>query len=226
MNISTNIAKALGIILLLVWLVFIPAGRVCLRQWRELLFSEPTDDITLNEKLKLWLEQAGHFQKITVSIIHKEIMRTWAGLSAGRDGLYKNGFPRCEQGGNFLDRTMHSIYMVIFRWHILPFIVGVGLILSGNLWLILLLPIAWILSCMPFFPFFIVMYLLIIVTGWIYGGLIFSYFSSTSKLWYYASCALGVVFTFIAYIIIMFMLGVHKLNRAMKADKQLGADSE
>jgi len=224
MNISTIIAKALGVILLLVWLVFLPAGRVCLRVWQGLLFWEPTDN--LNEKLKLWLEQAGNFQKITVPIIGRAIIRTWAGLSAGRDGLYKNGFPRCEEGDNFLDRTMYSIYMVMFRWHILPFIVGVGLILSGNLWLILLLPIAWILSCVPFFPYVIVMYLLVIVTGWIYGGLAFSYFSSTSKLWYWACRAMGSLFMVIAYIIIMTIIGLPKVYRAMKADEQLRVDSE
>jgi len=186
MNISTIIAKALGIILLLVWLVFIPAGRVCFRQWRSLSLWEPTGN--LNKKLKMWLEQASNFQKITVSIIHKAIIREWASLSAGRDDY------------------LRSMHIITFRWHVLPFIVGVGLILSGSLWLILILPAAWILSFVPFFPYFIVMYLLVIVSGWIYGGLIFSYFSFTSKLWYYASRAMGVLFMFIACTIIVAIL--------------------
>ncbi|MBA7660787.1 hypothetical protein ES703_68793 [subsurface metagenome] len=222
MNISTIIAKALGIILLLVWLVFIPVGRVCFRQMRGLLFWEPTDN--LNEKLKLWLEQAGHFQKIPVSIMHKAIIRACFSLSAGRDYIRQMGAPRCDQLDNFLGRVMYSMYIITFRWYILPFIVAVGLILSGSLWVILVLPIAWILSVPPFFSFF--MYLLVIVSGWVYGGLIFSYFSSTSKLWYYTSRAMGVVFMFIACTIIMAILGLQKLCRTVKASERLRVDSE
>jgi len=199
MNLSTIIAKVLGAILLLLWLVFIPAGRICLRQMGNLLFWEPTNN--LNEKLKLWLEQTGNFQKITVSIIHKAIIRTWASLSAGRDSLYQEGMTRCEVD-NFQNRIMYAMNIIIFRWHILPFIVGVGLILSGSLWPLLVLPIAWILSIMPFFPFSTVGLLIAIVSGWIYGGLIFSYFSSTSNLWYYISRIMGVSFMFLVWLII------------------------
>jgi hypothetical protein len=216
MSISTIIAKALGIILLLVWLVFLPAGRVCFRQLRGLLW-EPTDN--LDEKLKLWLEKAGNFQKLTVPIIYRSIIRTWDALSAGRDGLLKEvGQAKDEQIDNFNNRVSYSMYIITFRWHILPFIVGVGLILSGNLWLVLLLPIAWILSIAPFFPFFIVMWLLVIVSGWIYGGLLFSYFDSTSKLWYWASCAIGVLFMFLACTIIMAIMGLQKVRWTMKAN--------
>lgn len=177
MNITTIVANVLGVILLLLWLVFIPAGRICFRQMRDLLFGEPTDN--LNEKLELWLEQAGEFQKIAVSIIHKKIIRTFASLSTGRDYLYQEvGTERCESDNDH-NRIMNAMNIIIFRWCILPFIVGVGLILSGNLWLILVLPIAWILSFAVFFPFATVEFLLVIVSGWVYGGLILSYFSST-----------------------------------------------
>jgi len=78
MSIYTIIAKVLGILLLLLWLVFIPLGRYWFRRMRGLM------------------------------------------------------------------------YATVFQWHILPFIVGVGLITSGKLLVIIVLPIAWILSI--FFP--------------------------------------------------------------------------
>jgi len=129
-------------------------------------------------------------------------------------------------GRYYFGRLRGLMYATVFQWHILPFIVGVGLILSGSLWLVLILPAAWILSFAPFFPYFIVMYLLVIVSGWVYGGLIFSYFSSTSKLWYYASRAMGVLFMFISCTIIMAILGLQKLCRTMKATQRLRVDSE
>jgi hypothetical protein len=201
MNISVIIAKALGVILLLVWLVFLPAGRICLRQMIDLLFWEPRDN--LHEKFEMWLEQAGSFQKITVSIIYKVIIKTFCSISAGSD-----------RADYFKNRIIYSMYMTILRWYILPFIVGIGLILSGSLWMILVLPVAWILSTVPFFPFFIVTGLIVII-GWIYGGLIFSYFSSTSKFWHYISCAMGVVFLVISCIIIEVILGIRKLGGIM-----------
>lgn len=207
MNISTIIAKALGIILLLLWLVFIPAGRICFRQMRAMLFWEPADN--LNEKLKLWLEQTGNFQKITVSIIHKAIIRAWASLSAGRDYIRQMGGPRCDQLDNFHNRIMYSMYIITFRWHILPFIVGVGLILSGSLWLILVLPVAWILSVAPFFS--IVMFLLVIVSGWVYGGLVYNRFYSGSGLWYYVSSGVGVLCMFLFCYVILAVTGNRKL---------------
>ena len=121
---------------------------------------------------------------------------------------------------------MYAIHTTIFQWHILPFIVGVGLILSGSLWLILVLPVAWILSILPGISF-IVKYLLFIVSGWVYGGLIFSYFDSTSQLWYWASRVLGVVFMNMAYAIIMVLLGHQKImTKAMEANERLRGDSE
>jgi len=117
-----NIAKLLGYILLLLWLVFIPVGRCCFRRMRGLM------------------------------------------------------------------------YATVFQWHILPFIVGVGLIGSGNLLVILVLPVAWILSI--FFPNFF-MFVFPLVTGWVNGGLVYSRFYPNSKLWYYVSCAIGVLVMFL-----------------------------
>lgn len=127
MDISTLIAKALGIILLLLWLIFIPVGRYWFHRMRGLM------------------------------------------------------------------------YATVFQWHVLPFIVGLGLIFSGNLMVILVLPIAWILS--TFFPKFF-MFVFPLITGWFNGGLVYSYFYTDSKLWYYASSAMGVLFMFIVCTII------------------------
>jgi hypothetical protein len=122
MNISSIIAKVLGVILLLFWLVFIPVGRYWFRRMRGLM------------------------------------------------------------------------YATVFQWHILPFIVGVGLIASGKILVILVLPVAWILSI--FFPTFF-MFVFPLVTGWVNGGLVYSRFYSDSKLLYYLSSGIGVLCMFL-----------------------------
>ena len=194
MNITTIVAKGLGAILLLLSLVFIPAGRICLRQF--------------SEKLEFWLERTlEEVQKqMAGSIIHREIFRTFRGLSISRDSLYQNlGTERCESD-IFQSRIIDAIRITIFRWCNIPFIVGGGLILSGSLWWILLLPIAWIVTFSPFCQVNIYAFLMAAVSGWLYGGLIFSYLPSTSKLWYGASHAMGVVFMFTALLVIEIIL--------------------
>ena len=122
MSIYTIIAKVLGILLLLLWLVFILVGRYWFRRMRGLM------------------------------------------------------------------------YATVFQWHILPFIVGVGLIASGKLLVILVLPVAWILSI--FFPKFFT-FVFPLVTGWVNGGLVYSYFYSDSKVWYFVSSGIGVLCMFL-----------------------------
>ena len=91
------------------------------------------------------------------------------------------------------------MYATVFQWHILPFIVGTGLIISGSLWVILALPVAWILSI--FFPIFF-MFVFPLITGWVHGGLVYSRFYSGSKLWYYVSCGVGTLAMFLVCIIV------------------------
>jgi len=205
MHIGTIIAKAIGVILLLLGLILIPAGRICFRQIRELLLWKPTGN--LNEELKLWLEQAGNFEKITVSIIYGAIIRTYSAISAGRDSVRQTGELKCE-ADNFPNRIMYAMYTIIFRWHILPLIVGAGLILSGSLWLILVLPVAWILSILPFFPFFIVVGIYCLVSSWVYGGLVYSRLFSGSGEWYYVSSGVGVLCMFLVYIVIVSIIAL------------------
>lgn len=91
------------------------------------------------------------------------------------------------------------MYATVFQWHILPFIIGVGLIASGNVLAILAFPLAWILSI--FFPNFF-MFVFPLVTGWINGGLVYSCFYSESTLWYYVGCAVGTLGTFLVCTIV------------------------
>ncbi|MGD2095745.1 MAG: hypothetical protein PVH77_12130, partial [Phycisphaerales bacterium] len=167
MSITTIVAKILGSILLLLSLFFIAAGRICFRQF--------------SENLEFWLERTlEEVQKrMAGSIIHREIFRTFRGLSISRDYIYQNlEMESCEEFDNFHSRITDAIRITTYRWCILPFIVGGGLILSGSLWWILVLPIAWIVTFDKFCRFAVHVLLLV---GWLYGGLIFSYSPSTSK---------------------------------------------
>lgn len=127
MSIFTIIAKVLGVILLIAWLIHIPVGRY-------------------------WFRRRGDL-----------------------------------------------MYATVFQWHILPFIIGTGLIISGSLWVILAMPVAWILSI--FFPNFF-MFVFPLITGWVYGGLVYTFFNSGSKLWYYVSCGVGTLATFLVCTIV------------------------
>ena len=97
-------------------------------------------------------------------------------------------------GRYWFQRKGGLMYATVFQWHILPFIVGTGLFISGSLWVILTLPVVWVLSIF-FHNFFMFIFPLII--GWVYGGLVYTYFYSRSKLWYYVSSGIGVLCMFI-----------------------------
>jgi hypothetical protein len=194
MNITTIGAKVLGAILLLLSLVFIPTGRICLRQ--------------IYGKLLFWREKAlGEVEEqFAGSIIHREIFRTFRGLSISRDVLGRELGTERFEFDNSRNRIIDAVRITIFRWCNLPFFVGLGLILSGSLWWILVLPIAWIVTFKPFCQVGIYTILMVTVGGWLNGNLIFSYFPSTSKLSYVASHAMGVVFMFMALLVIEIIL--------------------
>jgi hypothetical protein len=194
MNITTIVARVLGAILLLLSLVFVPAGRICFRQIYEILL--------------FWREKTlGEVEEqFAGSIIHREIFRTFRGFSISRDVLgRKLGTERFEFD-NSQNRIIDAVRITIFRWCNLPFFVGLGLILSGSLWWILVLPIAWIVTFDPFCQVGIYTILMVTVGGWLHGNLIFSYFPSTSKLWYGTSHAMGVLFLFMALLLIEIIL--------------------
>ena len=102
-------------------------------------------------------------------------------------------------GRYWFHRMRGLMYATVFQWHILPFIVGIGLIASGNLLVILVFPVAWILSI--FFPRFF-MFVFPLITGWVNGGLVYSCLYANSKLWYYLSSAIGVLAMFLVCTIV------------------------
>jgi len=102
-------------------------------------------------------------------------------------------------GRHWFRRSGGLMYATIFQWHILPFIIGTGLLASGNSLVILALPVAWILSI--FFPNFF-MFVFPLVTGWINGGLVCSYFYQDPKLLYYVYSAVGTLVTFLVCTVI------------------------
>jgi hypothetical protein len=87
----------------------------------------------------------------------------------------------------------------LFLFHILPFILGMGLVISGSLWVMLTLlvvPVAWILSM--FFPkpkFFILIFPL--PFGWVYGNVFFSYLYPNSTVWHHIGGIIGIISMFI-----------------------------
>jgi len=99
------------------------------------------------------------------------------------------------------------MYATVFQWHILPFIVGMGLVISGSLWVILALPVAWILSI--FFPNFFI-FIFPLPVGGVYGNAFFSYLYPNSTVWYYAGGIIGIISMFIlCTIVVAYVCGIH-----------------
>jgi hypothetical protein len=87
-------------------------------------------------------------------------------------------------------QVMHS---TVFQFNILPFIVGVGLIASGNLWFLVVLPVAGVLSVpfQMFTSFF--MFHFPLISGWVIGAHILTDMFPDSKGWYWGGGAIGAV---------------------------------
>jgi len=81
------------------------------------------------------------------------------------------------------------MHATVFQYHILPFIVGVGLCLSGNLWHIPIGVAAWVLS-IRFQSFFL--HIFPLAVGWAYGSIIFSRMYPNSKFWSFAGGIIGI----------------------------------
>ena len=215
MNIITIIAKITGAALLLLSVSFLLSGRIWLKRITYLFNPKLSWETfeNIDEILVNWFEQPTVFKypptsqlsKIAVFIIHKAIIRTFNAISISRDYFWQNVKQRLEFD-NFHNRIMDAMRITIFRCCILPFIVGVGLILSGSLWWTLILPLAWIPTFQPFFQANTFSLIIVILSGWIYGGLTFSYFSTNQKLWYGTGNAMGVVVMFIARILIEILI--------------------
>jgi hypothetical protein len=157
MHIGTIIAKTIGVILLLLSLIFVPASKTYFRQRQALSF------------------------------------RPW------------------ERPDNLF---MYISFLSIERLVIIPFLVGVGLVLSCSLWLILVLSVAWILSFAPFCPFFFTfMTLLRIVCGWAYGGLVYFHLFFGSGKWFYESSGIGALCMFLVYYVVIIITMPDYLRR-------------
>ncbi len=110
---------------------------------------------------------------------------------------------------------MYFVCILIVRFIIIPFLIGVGLFLSCSLWLILVLSLVWVLSFVPLLPFYLIsLYPLLTVCGWVYGGLVYSRFFSISGEWYYISSGVGVLCMFLVYIIsnVIITMPNHRAN--------------
>jgi len=92
-----------------------------------------------------------------------------------------------RQGGSLM-------YVTVFQWCVLPIITGIGLIISGKLMSVLILPIALVLSIFlqRFFT-----YIYPLVAGWVFGGMIFSDLYPGSRGWYYRGSFIGATLMFL-----------------------------
>ena len=158
----TTVARVMGAIILLLSLFYIRGGRICFHQiYRIMMFwrEKPLEEVE---------------KELSVSVIHREILRTFKGLSIGR-GFLRQELPKESfEFDTLRNRIIDAVQITIFRWCDLNFFVGLGLILSGSLWWIVVLAIAWIVTFGPFCQVGFYRCLMATIGGWFYGGLIFS----------------------------------------------------
>ncbi len=102
------------------------------------------------------------------------------------------------------------MYATIFQFNILPFIVGISLLLFGNLWFLVMLPVAWVLS-IRFPSFFLGCFPLAI--GWAIGSMILSNIYPHSKGWYWGGGIIGIVAMVIVCSIVFAIITTPKEKR-------------
>lgn len=83
-------------------------------------------------------------------------------------------------GRNFIRSHGSVMYATVFQYHILPLVVGIGLLISGNLWHLPIGVVAWILSIR--FPWFF-LHIFPLCAGWAYGFIAFSQIFPGSRWW-------------------------------------------
>ncbi len=122
-------------------------------------------------------------------------------------------------GRYYFVRLRGLMHATVFQWHVLPFIVGMGLVISGNLWVLLTMPVVWILSRV--FPNFF-MFVFPLPVGWVYGNVIFSYLHPNSKVWYYAGGVIGIISMFIlCTIVVAYVCGIHTQKKPPKEQEDI-----
>ena len=100
-------------------------------------------------------------------------------------------FPIARRHARSAGSVQHA---TVFQFNILPFIIGIVLILYGSLLFLIIFPIAWVLSRM--FPNYF-MFIFTLAFGWIFGSKIFSDFFPNSKVWFYSGGIIGLLFMFV-----------------------------
>ena len=78
----------------------------------------------------------------------------------------------------------------VFQFNILPFIVGISLIITGSLWWLVVGVVVWILA-VPFSQF--LTYLFPLIVGWLLGTFVFSGMYPYSKFWYWGGGIIGLL---------------------------------
>lgn len=97
------------------------------------------------------------------------------------------------------------MHATVFQYNILPFLVGVSLLVYGSLWLLLMLPVCWVLA-VPFSSFFL--FILPLVVGWELGCTIFTNLYPGSAAWYWGGGALGAAAMFIVCSVVVAIVTV------------------
>jgi len=88
----------------------------------------------------------------------------------------------------------HWMWATVFQYAILPFFVGAPMLISGNLYGLVLGIVAWPLS--TFFPTFF-MFIFPLAAGWGLGEALSSYWEPLPTFWRYASGPIGLMTAFV-----------------------------
>ena len=89
-------------------------------------------------------------------------------------------------GRNYIRRRGSVMYATVFQYHVLLLLLGVGLLIWGNLWYLLVASLAWILS--TFFPRFF-LFVFPDAVGLAYGYMLFSDLFPESQWWYWPTAS-------------------------------------
>ncbi len=93
-------------------------------------------------------------------------------------------------GRNYIRTHGSVMYATVFQYHILPLVVGIGLLISGNFWHLPIAIVAWVLSIR--FPWFF-LHIFPLAAGWAYGSIILSNVFPDSRLWELGGGLIGLV---------------------------------
>ena len=96
-------------------------------------------------------------------------------------------------GRNYIRRRGSVMYATVFQYHILLLLLGIGLLIWGNLWYLLIASLAWVLS--TFFPRFF-LFVFPDTVGLAYGYMLFSDMFPESQWWPLGGGLIGIVSMF------------------------------